>query len=677
MPSQSARLHRFGDIAIDCDRLEVQRDGKIVDLEPKAFRVLLYLIENRHRVVSKEELISAIWAGAFVTDNVLTRVVAQIRKQLGDSARAPRYIETAATTGYRFVAELLPEEWPKSAKAPQLGSIRHLTTSLGSDLWPSFSPDGSQIAFSSNRTGRFEIYTRSLVPGSTERQITSDGRENIQPAWSPDGQYLAYVSGKTGGICVMPATGGPVRHLTDRGDSPRWSPDGQTLVFREHTRNVNHGIENVEFIPTTLATISLDSGSVKHLTDPGKPPGGHASPTWLPDGRHVLFSAWIHRPAYALSSAPWIIDTLTGELVPIDVGPATAQFPTLSPDGRYLYFGRAAGHDSGLWRATLGPAFQAQPPELLIPTGGSWLRDLTMSARGGHLAYSFQSAESALLTVSLDARGNPESEPEPLIRDRAFSNYDPVFSADGSKIAYTSMRQGFDAGMIYMANRDGSSATAITPPDQNAGDPNWIGNGLTIGYAVRGGKDQGYWVKSPDEPPARGGWNLDWELADRINISKDGLYAAAHVWTSTSMRIVVGGLGAGAARVITPADKSVGFPKWSPDGRWIAAMEDMDGNSTLVILPFEGGPIQTLVSEPAQSFAVDWSPDGDKILFNGLRDGVWNMYWVSRSTREIRRLTNFADQAGFVRWGDWSPDGWQVIFERSDLTSNIYVADLH
>lgn len=53
-------------------------------LEPKALRVLFYLIENRDRIITKEELISHIWAGAFVTDFTLTRVIAQLRKQLGD-----------------------------------------------------------------------------------------------------------------------------------------------------------------------------------------------------------------------------------------------------------------------------------------------------------------------------------------------------------------------------------------------------------------------------------------------------------------------------------------------------------------------------------------------------------------------------------------------------------------
>ena len=96
----------FGDIVADPNRLEVRREGQITELEPKALRVLFYLLENRDRVVSKDELIQEVWAGTAVTDNALTRVIAQIRKQLGDDARSPRYIQTAASAGYRFIAEI-------------------------------------------------------------------------------------------------------------------------------------------------------------------------------------------------------------------------------------------------------------------------------------------------------------------------------------------------------------------------------------------------------------------------------------------------------------------------------------------------------------------------------------------------------------------------------------------
>ena len=78
--------------------------GRPIELEPKAFAVLIYLVERRERVVSKEEIFGAVWPDVAVTDNALTRVIAQLRRQLGDDAKAPKYIETVPTAGYRFIA---------------------------------------------------------------------------------------------------------------------------------------------------------------------------------------------------------------------------------------------------------------------------------------------------------------------------------------------------------------------------------------------------------------------------------------------------------------------------------------------------------------------------------------------------------------------------------------------
>src|SRR5690349_4738474 len=97
-------VFEFGDITVDLGRMAAARAGVSIPLEPKAFDVLVYLIEHRDRLVTKDELLEAVWTGTFVTPNVLTRAVAQIRKALGESPDDARYIETVAKRGYRFVA---------------------------------------------------------------------------------------------------------------------------------------------------------------------------------------------------------------------------------------------------------------------------------------------------------------------------------------------------------------------------------------------------------------------------------------------------------------------------------------------------------------------------------------------------------------------------------------------
>src|SRR4051812_14544744 len=99
-----AKAYTFGDVRVDLGRMAVTRGSTPIPLEPKAFDVLVYLLEHRDRVVAKDEILDAVWTGTFVTPNVLTRAVAQIRKALGDESQDARYIETLAKRGYRFIA---------------------------------------------------------------------------------------------------------------------------------------------------------------------------------------------------------------------------------------------------------------------------------------------------------------------------------------------------------------------------------------------------------------------------------------------------------------------------------------------------------------------------------------------------------------------------------------------
>lgn len=82
------------------------RGGAIVALEPRAASVLLYLIENRERLVSKEELLETVWSDVFTTDDVLKKAVSQIRRALSDDAENPRFVQTLHRRGYRFIADV-------------------------------------------------------------------------------------------------------------------------------------------------------------------------------------------------------------------------------------------------------------------------------------------------------------------------------------------------------------------------------------------------------------------------------------------------------------------------------------------------------------------------------------------------------------------------------------------
>jgi predicted ATPase/DNA-binding winged helix-turn-helix (wHTH) protein/tetratricopeptide (TPR) repeat protein len=97
---------RFGDVSIDVDAHELRRSGDLVDVQPQVLAVLLHLIEQRDRVVSKEELLDTIWHHRFVTESALTSRIKSARQAIGDNGRDQRMIRTVHGKGYRFVAEL-------------------------------------------------------------------------------------------------------------------------------------------------------------------------------------------------------------------------------------------------------------------------------------------------------------------------------------------------------------------------------------------------------------------------------------------------------------------------------------------------------------------------------------------------------------------------------------------
>jgi Tol biopolymer transport system component len=93
-------------------------------------------------------------------------------------------------------------------------------------------------------------------------------------------------------------------------------------------------------------------------------------------------------------------------------------------------------------------------------------------------------------------------------------------------------------------------------------------------------------------------------------------------------------------------------------------------------MPSEGGEILQLTFDKGQSWSGSFSPDGDTIVFAGFRIGVWNLYWVSRLTKQQKQLTNYTKLNSYVRYPTWSPLKNQIAFEYAVTTGNIWIADL-
>src|SRR5437763_15274997 len=106
MTEHKSCVFKFADIKVREREFCVVKNGGVLAVEPKAFRVLLFLLRNPRRLVSKDELLAAVWNDCSVSENSLTQCVARLRRVLGDDSREPRYIATVPTVGYRFLCDV-------------------------------------------------------------------------------------------------------------------------------------------------------------------------------------------------------------------------------------------------------------------------------------------------------------------------------------------------------------------------------------------------------------------------------------------------------------------------------------------------------------------------------------------------------------------------------------------
>jgi TolB-like protein/DNA-binding winged helix-turn-helix (wHTH) protein len=118
--------YRFDDVQIDLQSFRLFKTGKAVPVEPKALNLLVFLVENRGRLIERRELIDAVWGDSFVTDHVLNYAIGQLRKGLADDAKKPRYIETVPTLGYRFIANVEVETPEGTSDATIPSKLQHV-----------------------------------------------------------------------------------------------------------------------------------------------------------------------------------------------------------------------------------------------------------------------------------------------------------------------------------------------------------------------------------------------------------------------------------------------------------------------------------------------------------------------------------------------------------------------
>src|SRR5512144_36787 len=123
-----AGLYRFGPFTLDSSAYRLLRGEVSIALSPKLIDLLAHLVSRPGALATKEELLNAIWPDVSVTDNSLTRAISELRDALGDKASSPRYIQTVARRGYRFIGEVVTEAAQALAGAVPPGPAVAATT---------------------------------------------------------------------------------------------------------------------------------------------------------------------------------------------------------------------------------------------------------------------------------------------------------------------------------------------------------------------------------------------------------------------------------------------------------------------------------------------------------------------------------------------------------------------
>jgi Tol biopolymer transport system component/DNA-binding winged helix-turn-helix (wHTH) protein len=723
--SENPSAFLFGDIRVEPATFRVFKAGNAVQVEPKALKLLLYLIENRGRLIERQEILGEIWNGTHVTENALSREIAKLRRSLDDDSKTPKYIETVRTRGFRFIAEVQVEavsatvagNGSKASLAPaaneveprdaaarpprQLASwkrrlaaaglvivlaialllvwkiyrssrsnstglpvaIRQITSWPGLDCNPAFSPNGESIAYSSDHTGSFEIFVKPMAPGGREIQLTSDGQQNFDPSWSPDGAYIAFYSMKRHGIFVMPSLGGVPKQLTEFGSHPVWSPDGQWLAFQS-VSSPDLGATPVG--NANIWIVSSHGGSAKQVTQNGSPFGSQFLPSWSPDGKRIAFLNFD-----TITSEVWSIAVDGTQIQAItDRKSGDKSWPTYAPDGKSIYYNRG----EALWKTPVNSengAVMGEPIKV-ADLGSTVIRNASISPSGTRIAYSAGSVDDNLVRVSISPVTREANGPISFLTNETGTRHlAPAFSPDGGKIAFAAQRRGGPPN-IWLMDTDGANLTQLTADGGRF--PNWYPDGKQIAFLSARQGHRRIWSMAS----AGGNEKPLFELNDIENprLSPDGQQIAFNFTQGGVVNSATVAITGGEPKQLTFDKELAGWASWSPDGRFLALEIKRGDDTHIAIIPSNGGePIQ-LTFAPGQSWPNGWSPDGDKIVFAGARDGIWNLWWVSRTDRSVKQLTQNTKLNVYFRYPVWSPLGNQIVSEYSENKGNIYVMEI-
>jgi Tol biopolymer transport system component/DNA-binding winged helix-turn-helix (wHTH) protein len=612
IPTHWGRI-RFGVFETDLRAGELRKSGIRIKLQSQPFKLLAILLSHAGEIVTREELQQQIWGAETVVnfDHSLGTAVNKVREALGDSAENPRYIETLAKRGYRFIAPVERLDLSDSPVHPKTVVV----TSESRIETPAATPVPSR-PIRWRTVGSVAVGIVVMVFGLRLWESTA----GVKPSPLPFTQITSSDS-------IFPGDIGVERF-------PALLTDGSRLYFSK-----------IESGRVALAYSSISGGDAHPLVTPpeiGEPRLADISP----DGSNLLVFGEIFTE---LERSMWIVPSTGGAARKITSG--LGHDGTWMPDGstvlyafgRNIMITRNDGQEPRVLASVHGRAFWLR----CAPDGSRVRFTVVDSATRATSLWEFTFADKKLRPL-LPGWSNPTSE--------CCGNWTP----DGKHFIFQSNR--VEGSNIWiMPERNWIGEPAPSPSQLTAGPLNFIGpvparhgNQIFFTGAHRRSQLRRYDAATHQFVP----YLREISMAGRTEFSRDGTRVA---WVSTRDGSLWQSRLDGSQRLqLTSRPMRVFMMRWSPDARSIAFMGKEPGKTWKIYsISTEGGKPQ-IVSEEARNQAdPDWSPDGKTIVF-----GRSSEYMAEDSTPKAIQMVDLTTRALSTVPGSeglfsprWSPDG--------------------
>lgn len=442
---------------------------------------------------SRKETITAATSAAeealapIVTETLPASVMAPGEVTRTTDRRAPRRfpqlnIDRMVAIGatLAFLATLI---YFLSPKTPQSNArTAPLTTLVGAERYPAISPDGKLIAFTwdGDQLKNDDIYIQQ-TSGSNLLRITTDPGSEIQPSWSHDGQNLAFLRGDLNPgepyhLVIVPVFGGLERDIGRVSGGLDWAPDGLNLAVTKLTNEGGHAV---------IFLISADGHNQRQITQPS--PIGNSfdsNPRFSPDGQTIAFL----RRKNAEQSDVFITSVETGKFQQLTNQNQNIQDGSLywDVDGKSLLFISLQNNIREWWGLTqIG--LNGDPlkifPHLNLPKNAFTLnrRALTysFSTQQNMVAFANELEDDQIRILNFSGSGN-----EPCTINSTRSDTTPQLSPDGSRLVFSSTRSG--SSELWLASSDCSDLKQLTNFNESTtGNPRWSPDGTRIVFDHR------------------------------------------------------------------------------------------------------------------------------------------------------------------------------------------------